>query len=162
MKKFFEFFDDEDLKSRFEIPYLKGEMDKEISKNFTKIPLSSGDENTDKLVENVLIQYPILTKFQSQLVDHDGDRFVAFYATSYKPVQGMTFYAQAGLAFIEDTYVITLILKDVEDDDQDNWEIRDYEVTEMEDVYSIMDSFMMACEKLNIVKPEDKFSIMRN
>ena len=162
MKKFFEFFDDEDLKSKFEIPYLKGEIGKEISKNFKKFPLITSDEDTDKLVENVLIQYPILEKFQSRVVENEDGRFVALYATSYKPIQGITFYAQLGLSFMEGSYVMVIILKDLEEDNQDNWEVAEYDVDTMKDVYEIIDSFMMACEKLNIVKPEDKFSIMRN
>ncbi len=162
MKKFFEFFDDEDLKSKFEIPYLKGEMGDEISQNFKNFPLYKGDKNVRHFVDNVLIQYPILEKFQSHIFQHDGDEFIAFYASSFKPVHEIYFYAQIGMAYVNNTYVITLILKDIEDSDQKNWEIVDYEVTDIKEAYEIVDSFMNACVKLNIIKPEDKFSPSRN
>lgn len=161
MKKFFEFFDDEDLKSKFEIPYLKGEMGEEVSKNFKNLTIAN-DKNTRLFADQVLIEYPILEKFNSKIFNHSDEEFVAFYASSYKPVQGINFYAQLGLSYIENTYVISIILKDLEEDDQNRWEISDYEVTDIKEVYPIIDSFMKACEVLNIVKSKDKFSISRN
>jgi hypothetical protein len=44
----------------------------------------------------------------------------------------------------------------------DNWEVREYEVENTKEAFEIIDSFMMACDRLNIIKPEDKFSIRRN
>lgn len=161
MKKFFEFFDDEDLKSKFEIPYLKGEMGEEISKNFKSLKLAT-DRNTRVFTEQVLIEYPILEKFNSKVLNESDEEYVVFFASSYKPIQGITFYAQIGFSYIGDTYIITIILKDLEEDDQNRWEIFDYEVNDMKEVYPIVDSFMKSCVVLNIIKPEDKFSISRN
>jgi hypothetical protein len=36
LKKFYEFFDDEDLRAEYEMPYLKGEMPDIIKKDFCK------------------------------------------------------------------------------------------------------------------------------
>ena len=67
-----------------------------------------------------------------------------------------------GIYFADGLYGLHIILRDLNDMRQENWEVKTYEVEDIKEAYQIIDSFMMACDKLNIIKPEDKFSIKRN
>lgn len=166
LRRINEFFDTEDLKNQYEIPYLKGEMSDEISK-FKKIPFNKiGEETTTSLFEKVILEYPILEKFRSKVVNIGDDKMIGISATSYKPVnekgREFEFYAQLGIYFSNGFYGVHIILRDLQDMNQDNWEIHEYEVRNCKEAFKIIDSFMIACEKLNIIKPENKFSIRRN
>lgn len=166
LKKINEFFDTEDWKDKYEIPYLKGEMEDEISK-FKKLPFNKiGTETTELFFENIILEYPILGKFQNKVINLDGDKMIGMFATSYKPIeeQGhkLNFYAQLGIYFVDGFYGLHIILRDLNDMRQENWEVKTYEVEDIKEAYQIIDSFMMACDKLNIIKPDDKFSIRRN
>ena len=169
LKKINEFFDTEDLKNQYEIPYLKGEMGDEISK-FKKIPFNqSGVETTESFFEKVILEYPILAKFQNKVINAGDDKMckmIGMFATSYEPavIQGhkLNFYAQLGIYFTDGFYGVHIILRDLNDLKQDNWEVKTYEVKDIKETYRIIDSFIIACGRLNIIKPEDKFSIRRN
>ena len=166
LKKIKEVFDSEDWKDKYEIPYLKGEMGKEISK-FQSLPFSGGKETTESLYEKVIVEYPILAKFKTKVVNvGDGDKMIGMFGTSYKPVeeQGhkLDFYVQLGIYFFDGFYGVHIVMRDLQDLNEENWEIHEYEVKNLKEIYPIIDSFMKACEKLNIIKPEDKFSIRRN
>ena len=166
LKKINEFFDTEDWKDKYEIPYLKGEMGDEISK-FKKIPFNKiGTETTELFFENVILEYPILGKFHNKVINVGDDKMIGMFATSYKPavIQGhkLNFYAQLGIYFVDGFYGLHIILRDLNDMRQENWEVKTYEVEDIKEAYQIIDSFMMACDKLNIIKPDDKFSIRRN
>lgn len=166
LKKINEFFDTEDWKDKYEIPYLRGEMEDEISK-FKKLPFNqSGVETIESFFEKVILEYPILAKFQNKVINLEGDKMIAMFATSYKPVEQkgykFDFYAQLGIYFADGFYGLNIILRDLNDMRQENWEVKTYEVEDIKESYQIIDSFMMACDKLNIIKPEDKFSIRRN
>lgn len=165
LKKINEFFDTEDWKDKYEIPYLKGEMGDEISK-FKKLPFNQGTQTTELFFENIILEYPILAKFQNKVINVEDDKMIAMFATSYKPVieqnHKFDFYAQLGIYFADGLYGLHIILRDLNDMRQENWEVKTYEVEDIKEAYQIIDSFMMACDKLNIIKPEDKFSIKRN
>lgn len=165
LKNIKEFFDTEDWKDKYEIPYLKGEMGKEISK-FQSLPFSNGNETSETYYEKVIAEYPILAKFQSRVVDISGNKMIAMFATSYKPIEEkghkLEFYAQLGIYYEDGYYGVHIILRNLQDVDNKNWEVFEYEVENTREAFAIIDSFMMACDKLNIVKPEDKFSIRRN
>ena len=166
LKKINEFFDTEDWKDKYEIPYLKGEMGDEISK-FKKLPFNKiGTETTELFFENVILEYPILGKFHNKVINIGDDKMIGMFATSYKPIeeQGhkLNFYVQLGIYFADGFYGLNIILRDLNDMRQENWEVKTYEVEDIKEAYQIIDSFMMACDKLNIIKPEDKFSIKRN
>ena len=165
LKKIKEFFDTEDWKDKYEIPYLKGEMEDEISK-FKKLPFNQGTETTELFFENIILEYPILGKFQNKVINVGDDKMIGMFATSYKPVEQeghkFDFYVQLGIYFVDGFYGIHIILRDLNDMKQENWEVQTYEVKDIKEAYQIIDSFMMACDKLNIIKPEDKFSIRRN
>jgi hypothetical protein len=165
VKSIKEFFDTEDWKDKYEIPYIKGEMGKEISK-FQNLPFSGGEETTETYYEKVIAEYPVLARFKAKVVNMGGDKMIGMFGTSYKPVeeQGykLDFYAQLGIYYSDGYYGIHVILRNLHDMNYDNWEVREYEVENTKEAFEIIDSFMMACDKLNIIKPEDKFSIRRN
>jgi hypothetical protein len=165
LKKIKEFFDSEDWKDQYEIPYLKGEMNKEISK-FQSLPFSGGKETTESFYEKIIVEYPILDRFKSKVINIGDDKMIAMFGTSYKPVeeQGykLDFYTQLGIYYVDGFYGLNIILRNLQDMNQDNWEVREYEVENTKEAFKVIDSFMMACDKLNIIKPEDKFSIRRN
>ena len=123
-------------------------------------------ETTELFFENIILEYPILGKFQNKVINLDGDKMIGMFATSYKPIeeQGhkLNFYAQLGIYFVDGFYGLHIILRDLNDMRQENWEVKTYEVEDIKEAYQIIDSFMMACDKLNIIKPDDKFSIRRN
>ena len=166
LKKINEFFDSEDLKNQYEIPYLKGEMGDEISK-FQKIPFNqSGVETTESFFEKVILEYPILAKFKNKVIKSGDDKMIGMFGTSYEPavIQGhkLNFYAQLGIYFADGFYGVNIILRDLNDTTQKNWEVKNYEVKDIKETYRIIDSFMIACDKLNIIKSEYKYSIRRN
>lgn len=164
IKKFNELYDNDDLKHKFEIPHLRGEMN--VSK-FKNIPLLKDiDESTELFFENIILEYPILGEFKNRVINLDDVKMIAMFASSYKPVEQeghkFDFYAQLGIYFVGGFYGVHIILRDLNDMRQENWEVQTYEVEDIKEAYQIIDSFMMACDKLNIIKPEDKFSIKRN
>lgn len=164
IKKFNELYDNDDLKHKFEIPHLRGEMN--VSK-FKNIPLLKDiDESTELFFENIILEYPILGEFKNRVINLDDVKMIAMFASSYKPVEQeghkFDFYAQLGIYFADGFYGLHIILRDLNDMRQENWEVQTYEVEDIKEAYQIIDSFMMACDKLNIIKPEDKFSIKRN
>ena len=166
LKKINEFFDTEDWKDKYEIPYLKGEMGDEISK-FKKIPFNQSFlETTESFFRKVILEYPILDKFKNKVINFGDDKMIAMFATSYKPVyengHKFDFYAQLGIYFVDGFYGLNIVLRNLEDLNEKNWEIHEYEVKDIKEAYPIIDSFMIACDKLNIIKPESKFSIRRN
>jgi len=164
IKKFNELYDNDDLKHKFEIPHLRGEMN--VSK-FKNIPLLKDiDESTELFFENIILEYSILGEFKNRVINLDDVKMIAMFASSYKPVEQeghkFDFYAQLGIYFADGFYGLHIILRDLNDMRQENWEVQTYEVEDIKEAYQIIDSFMMACDKLNIIKPEDKFSIKRN
>ena len=164
IKKFNELYDNDDLKHKFEIPHLRGEMN--VSK-FKNIPLLKDiDESTELFFENIILEYPILGEFKNRVINLDDVKMIAMFASSYKPVEQeghkFDFYAQLCIYFADGFYGLHIILRDLNDMRQENWEVQTYEVEDIKEAYQIIDSFMMACDKLNIIKPEDKFSIKRN
>jgi len=167
LKKINEFFDSEDWKDQYEIPYLKGEMGDEISK-FKKIPLLKDiDESTELVYQRLLIEYPILEKFNFFTQRIDDTNMIALHSTSVIPVDlgdghKSTYYAQFAFHYSDDIYLVNVVLKDVKEDDQRYWEINDYQVDNMKEFYEILDSFMKVCHKLNIINKEYTFNPRRN
>ena len=153
IKKFNELYDNDDLKHKFEIPHLRGEMN--VSK-FKNIPLLKDiDESTELFFENIILEYPILGEFKNRVINLDDVKMIAMFASSYKPVEQeghkFDFYAQLGIYFADGFYGLHIILRDLNDMRQENWEVQTYEVEDIKEAYQIIDSFMMACDKLNRV-----------
>ena len=151
-------FDDEDLRSRFEIPNLMGEFDKKLS-TYSKPVLK---ENTSTFVKNVLYRYPVLERFHENIQKIDLIEAYNLYATSLEPKEGMMFYAQLSLAFNNGDYHCLAILRELEDfDDEDKWYKTDVILDSIDDAFVFVDAFLKSCKDLNIVGKshleEDRF-----
>ena len=151
-------FDDEDLRSRFEIPNLMGEFDKKLS-TYSKPVLK---ENTATFVKNVLYRYPVLERFHENIQKIDLIEAYNLYATSLEPKEGMMFYAQLSLAFNNGDYHCLAILRGLEDfDDEDKWYKTDVILDSIDESFVFVDAFLKACKDLNIVGKshleEDRF-----
>lgn len=159
MKKFNEFFDNDDLRNQYEIPHIKGEMPNILQKDFKKINIvDSEKETTQTFYERILFKYEVLERFHSQL---HKDAMLS-YATSQSPIDGITYYGQIGFYYEEGEYEICVLFRDDIDYDQDNWQMKVYVFDRIEDSYSIVEAFLNVCEKLNIIKKSDKVSVKDN
>ena len=155
--KYNEMFDTEELKSKFEMPYLKGEMGKLIS-NFTKF--DHGDKGElDTFIKKILFRYPVLDKFHKESVNGCP----VFFATSKTPAyDGNEHYAQIALAFENDEYTLAIIMRRLDDLNEENWYMKLYGFPTIEKSYDLFDIFINACKKLNILDDNDKFDVMSN
>ena len=150
-------FDTEELKSKFEMPYLKGEMGKLIS-NFTKF--DNGDKgNLDTFIKKILFRYPVLDKFHKESVNGCPVFFATSKTTAY---DGNEHYAQIALSFENGEYTIALIMRRLDDLNEENWYMKLYGFPTIEKSYDLFDIFINACKKLNILDDNDKFDVMSN
>jgi len=166
MKKFNELYDTDDLKNKFEIPHLRGEMN--VSK-FRNIPLLKDiDESTELAYERLAIEYPVLSLFNVGVKSiGDGTNMIAISQKSVVPIdlgngQKSSYFAQFSFYYSDDIYGMCIILRDLDEEDERYWEVHEYQVDNIKDFYSIFDSFMQACVKLNIVSVDKIFNPRRN
>ena len=111
LKKINEFFDTEDWKDKYEIPYLKGEMEDEISK-FKKLPFNKiGTETTELFFENVILEYPILGKFHNKVINVGDDKMIGMLPkdildkTVKNPETGRNIKVKSALKYDDDSQV---------------------------------------------------------
>jgi hypothetical protein len=150
-------FDTKELKSKFEVPYLKGEMGKLISK-FSKFDHGDKDE-LDTFLKNILFRYPVIEKFNKDEVNGCP----VFFATSKTPAyDGHEHYAQIALSFENNEYTVALIMRRLDDLNEENWFMKLYGFPTIEESYNIFDMFINACKKFNILDDKDKFDVMSN
>jgi hypothetical protein len=150
-------FDTKELKSKFEVPYLKGEMGKLISK-FSKFDHGYKDE-LDTFLKNILFRYPVIEKFNKDEVNGCP----VFFATSKTPAyDGHEHYAQIALSFENNEYTVALIMRRLDDLNEENWFMKLYGFPTIEESYNIFDMFINACKKFNILDDKDKFDVMSN
>lgn len=164
IKRINELFDDEDLKSQFEIPYLKGEMGDEINK-WKKVSKPQEGETPDSLHKKVTFRFPILNYFYEEVsVLPGGQNVHCNYISSTEPApDGNKYYAQLVTSYDEGLYYINAILRDVNDySDESKWIRHDYELKTIEDVYSFIKSFLDSCEILGLITPRQKNPIESN
>ena len=155
--KYNEMFDTKELKSKFEVPYLKGEMGKLISK-FSKFDHGDKDE-LDTFLKNILFRYPVIEKFNNDEVNGCP----VFFATSKTPAyDGHEHYAQIALSFENNEYTVALIMRRLDDLNEENWFMKLYGFPTIEESYSIFDMFINACKKFNILDDKDKFDVVSN
>lgn len=158
IKRINEFFDNEDLAARYEIPHLKGEMD------FREIPLTKGEkEESNSFYRKVLVKFPILLRFNQEMSDiYDVDMH-APYATSSEPIDGVNYYAQISFFYHNNLYCIDTVIRNLEDyEDFDKWEHESYDFSHIDDAYKAVEKFLKRCEKLRIIKPGDSTNYMQN
>lgn len=166
IKKFNELYDNDDLKHKFEIPHLKGEMD---PTSFSRIPLLKDiDESSELAYERLAVEYPVLSLFKVGTKNIGGStNMIAISQESVIPVDlgdghKCKYFAQFSFYYSDDIYGICIIMKDSDEEDERYWQVQEYQVDNMADFYSLFDSFMQACVKLNIVSKDKIFNPRRN
>ena len=157
MKKFFEFFDNDDLKNHYEIPHIKGEMSDLLKKDFKKMNIKSS-ETSRTFGDQVLFKYEVLEKFH--MIQNKGS--ILFYDTSKNKINDITYYAQIGFYYENGEYEIGVLFRDYSDYDEDNWQVKIYVFDRIEDSYSIVEAFLNACVELQVIKKSEKLSIKDN
>ena len=164
IKRINELFDDEDLKNRFEIPHLKGEMDADEIINWEPIVTGDDDENSLSFLKKILFRYPILNSFNKN-ANRIGDTKVFFLCgSSYKPAKDDNlYYSQLGISFFRNEYYIYIILRKLDDVNKPSaWLKYEYNLKDIDDVYDLVGGFMSSCVKLDIIKSSDKNTLRSN
>jgi hypothetical protein len=159
MKKFFEFFDNDDLRNHYEIPHIKGDMPDILKKDFKKMNIASNENETPQtFCERILFKYEVLEKFN--MVENRGS--ILLYSRSKTPINEITYYTQIGFYCENGEYEIGVLFRDDSDYDQNNWQIKIFVFDKIEDSYPIVDAFLNAFIELQVIKKSDKLSIKDN
>ena len=155
IKKFNEMFDDEDLKNKFEIPYLQGEFTpgNPNLKSYSKV----SDKVTEQTeLKKISFKFPILNLFHKVNRKIKDVNVYSFYATSLTPVDGDDYYAQLAFAYKDGEYHLNSLFRLLEEyDNSENWMTHDFIFNNIEESYEVVDSFLKACVGLNIITQED-------
>jgi hypothetical protein len=149
-----ELFDTEDLKSKFEIPYLSDK--RKFIKSFKDIGVDAKKTPEGDFLWKLLYEFPELDQFE-QIVD---DKFIALFVKSVIPYEkdGKIHYCQLGLHKTKGgEFIVNTIFKDVEDENSRNWFIREWGSDKMSDLYPVIDWFIKTCNILNCQIKDLKF-----
>lgn len=155
IKKFNEMFDDEELKNKFEIPYLQGEF---TPGNPNLKPYS---KRTDKITEQtelkkIIFKFPVLDDFHKVNKKFGGINVYSFYATSLEPADGDEYYAQFSFAYTNERYHVNSLFRLLEEyENSENWMVHDFIFDNIEEVYEVTREFLKACIAINVIRPED-------
>lgn len=160
MRKFIkEFFDSEDLRSEFEIPYLSDK--EEFAKSFNKkVGEKERDITGGEFFWKLSFEFPELEDLKQNVIE---DTLLAFSAISRTPyTDGRKYYCQLGLWISkEGNYNINVIFKNVEEDDVKKWFIKDYSFVKVEESYEVVDWFLRTAKKVNCYI-SDEFKYLKN
>lgn len=144
-------FDDEELRDRLEIPFLRGELEPS-SKSMTTYSKPSDLETTKTFIRKIIYRYPVLERFHLKIQNIDDVEVYNFYATSLEPLNGIEFYAQLSLAYNKNEYYCCAILRDLQEDQNiDKWYTRDGTSENIDNTFSFVDAFLKSSHRLNIV-----------
>ena len=157
IKTLLEFFDTEDLKSQYEIPYLQGEMPREISKfkNFNQ-----GED--ERLVDAMRFQFPVLNMFHYN-VSNKGEYNLHFlYATSEEPVDGVDYYASLTLTYLKNQYVVVTLFRDLKETDKTKFDAKEQRFDDIHSAFPAVEEFVKRCKDLNILGDNDNFNLQSN
>lgn len=159
LKKFYEFFDDEDLRAEYEMPYLKGEMPDVIRKDFK---MFGNEDPLNKFIGFVLYEFPVLNAFYIRESEKGSTKISMFYASSLTPVDGKDWMAQLTLSFYKEQYHVITIIKEVNDNNKNNWKVENYQFDKIRDSYYCIKEFLEEAKKLNVFKDEHNFNVSSN
>lgn len=156
IKKFNEIvgFDDPETRDRLEIPNMKGEFD-QSNPNMKSVYIPSDKINTTTEIKKILYKYPILNNFNKDSKRIEGSLLVSVFATSKTPIDGVEFYSQLSFAYHNNQYYIGTIFRDRLDMDEENWLKYSFYFKNINDVYTVADSFIESCKKLGILSSSD-------
>jgi hypothetical protein len=147
-------FDDEEMRDRLEVANMKGDLDPN-SPNMKTIYHKSNKINSKTEIKKIVFKFPILDRFLTNSKLIEGSRLLSFYATSKVPVGGNEFYCQLSFAFHNNKYYIATILKEYDEENEENWVTHQHSCDNMEDVFTMTDAFIQACEKLGVLDTSD-------
>lgn len=157
IKTLLEFFDTEDLKSQYEIPYLQGEMPREISKfkNFKQ-----GED--ERFVDALRFQFPVLNLFHYSRTNK-GEFILHFlYATSNEPVDGVDYYASLTITHLKNQYVVVTLFRELKETDKTKFDAKEHRFDDIHSSFPVVDEFVKKCKELNIVGDNDNFNLQSN
>jgi hypothetical protein len=104
IKKFFEFFDDEDLKARHEIEYLTGEI-----KNFAKtVDVNFKDETIENFLSKIIYSFPFMSAFMQASQSKGGEYKFRTFRVLIKYTEEDKFY---NFIATDDTIMVALGIK---------------------------------------------------
>ena len=109
-------FDDEEMKSQYEIPNLMGEFEID-SPTLRPFYTHSDKINTESELKKLLYRFPIIEIFRRDDKRFEGSLLTSFYATSKEPLEDdAEFYAQLSFAYHDEQYYIGTVLRNIEED----------------------------------------------
>lgn len=153
-----ELFDSEELKSQFEVPYLKGEIPNLIKK-WKNVDIE------EDMSKKILFKYPILDYFMKRVVKSESGNkadIKVFCAEGDLASDKNRYYGQIAFSVDSDVYFVNIIFKDVNENNQLNWVNKTFNYDSIDDVYNIVSIFLDNCIELNIIKPKNKLSLSSN
>lgn len=159
LKKFYEFFDDEDLRAEYEMPYLKGEMPDIIKKDFK---MFDNQDPLNQFIGYALYEFPVLNHFHVRETQKGSTKISMFYASSLTPVNNKDWMTQITFSYYKEQYHIVTIIKEIDDIDKDNWEVGNYQFDKIQESYNCIKDFLDEAKKLNVFKEEHNFNLSSN
>jgi hypothetical protein len=141
-----EFFDSEELKSEFEIPYLSDKkwiksFNREIGDETKKVP--GGD-----IFWKLSYEFPELDYLDQHLLDNTILSLSSRSQTPY--TDGISYYCQLGIwTSNEGHFYMNIIIKNMDDDNDKNWFIKDYLFKKVEESFIVVNWFLRTAIKLN-------------
>ncbi len=157
IKRLLEFFDDEDHKSQYEIPYLKGEMPEIINK------FKNYDFSEDiRFVDLVRYQFPVLNHFNYKIVEKGKNKIHLLFGTSLKSVNGDDYYGSITLAFYKQQYNVITIFRKLKEEDKLKWDVNEYKSDDIKSTYPSIKDFIKRCQDLNIIEDKHSFNLQSN
>ena len=154
-----ELFDTDELKSKFELPYMRGD----ISKEFSPVTKFDKKEDSKSFYEKCIYKYNVLGKFHLKVIKNDEFDIYGLYGTSYEPLNGVEYYGQIGLFYENNKYTVSLITRDLLDsEDQSKWDVDEFSYEDINKAYRKIYACLKICEQLNIIKKDSKININNN
>ena len=157
IKRLVEFFDDEDFRSQYEIPYLKGEMPEVISK------FKNYDSSEDvRFLDAVRFQFPALNLFHYKDTKKGEFTIHFLYATSLKPVDGINYYASLTITHLKNEYVVVTLFRELKETDKKEFDTKEHRFKDIHSAYPVIEKFLKRCEELNIMENKHNFNLQSN
>lgn len=147
-------FDDSETRDRLEIPNMRGEFDAS-NKDMKPAYIPSDKVDSISEVKKILYKYPILNDFNKNTKRIEGSILSSLFATSKAPIGGVEYYSQLSFAYHNNQYYIGTIFRDRLDKDLENWTKYSSYFQNIEDVYTVVESFIETCKKIGVLESSD-------
>jgi hypothetical protein len=157
IKRINEFFDSDELKAEYELPYLRGEMP-DIIKNYKEFK----QPEDVKFIDSMIFQFPVLSKLHNKVVEKGTTKIHLYFATSTKHVNGDDYYASITFSFYKNQYNVITIFRKLEEHDKSKWDVENNAFDDMKSATSVVANFIKRCEDFNILEPKDNFNLQSN